>query len=150
MVRNAAAAVVLNHVVYVFCGAGDNGSNLNSIERLAMEGAGGREAYEEAWQLIEPSTDILSVRYYPAAVAINNTEIAILAGYDSDYKKDLVLFNTEDNSVNKVVEDADGSYYPNTNQAALIAPEEIVVLTGRDGNGSPTLITWEKGKERLE
>ena len=58
MIRNAAASVVLNHVVYVFCGAGESG-NLNSIERLAMEGANGREAYEEAWTLIEPSTDIL-------------------------------------------------------------------------------------------
>ena len=114
VVRNAAAATVLNHVVYVFCGAGES-DNLNSIERLAMEGANGREAYEEAWTLIEPSIDILSRRYYPAVIPINNTEIAILGGYENDYLKDVILFNTEDDSVTKVCEDADGSYYPNSN-----------------------------------
>ena len=114
VVRNAAAATVLNHVVYVFCGAGES-ENLNSIERLAMEGANGREAYEEAWTLIEPSIDILSRRYYPAVIPINNTEIAILGGYEDDYLKDVILFNTEDDSVTKVCEDADGSYYPNSN-----------------------------------
>ena len=73
VVRNAASACVLNHVVYVFCGAGES-DNLNSIERLAMEGANGRESYEETWTLIEPSIDILSRRYYPAAIAINERE----------------------------------------------------------------------------
>ena len=115
-----------------------------------MEGASGREAYEEAWRQIEPPSDILSRRYYPAAVAINNTEIAILAGYDTSCLIDVVLFNTVDESLKKVAEDADGGYYPNTNQAALIAHEEIVVLTGRDGNKKPSLITWKKGKKRIE
>ena len=46
--RNAAAAVVLHHVAYVFCGTGDDG-DLNSIERLALEGASGRLAPEPKW-----------------------------------------------------------------------------------------------------
>ena len=50
----------------------------------------------------------------------------------------------------KVAESADGSYYPNSNQAALIGPEEIVVLAGQDGNNNPALITWKKGKESIE
>ena len=115
-----------------------------------MEGADGRESYEETWTLIEPSIDILSRRYYPAAIAINNTEIAIVGGYEHDYLRDVILFNTEDNSVTKVCEDADGSYYPNANQAALIGHEEIVVLVSLDGNDNPALITWKKGKDRIE
>ena len=43
--RNAAAAVVLHHIAYVFCGAGSK-NDLNSIERLALEGANGRVAHE--------------------------------------------------------------------------------------------------------
>ena len=83
-----------------------------------MEGASGREAYEEAWQLIEPPKDILSDRYLAATVAINNTEIAILAGRKTEggkFLRDVVLFNTKYDTVKKVAEDGDGGYYPNTN-----------------------------------
>lgn len=119
-----------------------------------MEGADGRESYEETWTLIEPSIDILSRRYYPAAIAINNTEIAIVGGYDMHYLRDVILFNTEDDSVTKVCEniygEGDRGLYPNANQAALIGHEEIVVLVSLDGNDNPALITWKKGKDRIE
>ena len=65
--------------------------------------------------------NVLSPRYYPAVIALNHTEIVILAGYSSNdgYKGDIMLFNTQDNSVNKVVElnseASDIGYYPNTN-----------------------------------
>ena len=137
--RNAAAAVVLHHVAYVFCGAGSK-SDLNSIERLALEGASGRVAYEQAWQIIEVPINVLSPRYNPAVIALNHTEIVILAGFSNNdgYKGDVVLFNTQDNSVNKVLElDAaagDIGYYPITNQTALFAPEHVVMLCGLEGN----------------
>ena len=60
-------------------------------------------------------------RYFPAAVALNHTEIVILAGYGSNsgYMGDVFLFNTQDNSVNKVLElnaeAGDIGYYPITN-----------------------------------
>ena len=51
---------------------------------------------------------------------------------------DVILFNTQYQSASKVVElnkDAgDIGYYPNTNQSALVAPEEVVMLCGRNGN----------------
>ena len=61
--------------------------------------------------------DVFPCRYYPAVAPINDTEIAIISGYDSHYFKDVYLFNTEKKSVKRVVEDYDGSdgYYPNTN-----------------------------------
>ena len=107
---------------------------------------------KDAWELIEVPENILSVRFYPAVVAINDTEIAILGGYDREYYKDVYLFNKNDHSVKRVAEDCDGGsgYYANTNQAALIAHEEVVVLTGRDGNKNPSIITWKKGKDRIE
>ena len=79
MTRNAAAAVVLHHVAYVFCGAGDI-RDLNSIEKLALEGAGGRIDHESSWELINIDPNVLSPRFSPAVVPINDTEIAILAG----------------------------------------------------------------------
>ena len=107
---------------------------------------------KDAWELIEVPENILSVRFYPAVVAINDTEIAILGGYDREYYKDVYLFNKNDHSVKRVAEDCDGGsgYYANTNQAALIAHEEVVVLTGRDGNKNPSIITWKKGQNRIE
>ena len=106
--------------------------------------------------MISVPENVLSPRYYPAVIALNHTEIVILAGYSSNdgYKGDVMLFNTQDNSVNKVVElksEADDiGYYPNTNQGALIAPEHVVVLCGVDGNNSPILASWKKGDERIE
>ena len=105
VVRNAAAAVVLHHVAYVFCGTGDDG-DLNSIERLALEGASGRLAPEPIWLLIMVSQDILSPRYLPAVIALNHTEIVILAGYSTEegHMGDVMLFNTQYQTVSKVVE----------------------------------------------
>ena len=102
--------------------------------------------------MIEVPENILSVRFYCAAVAINDTEIAILGGSDRQHYKDVYLFNTDNDSVKRVAEDCDGGsgYYANTNQARLIAHEEVVVLSGRDGNGKPSIFTWKKGKDRIE
>ena len=62
----------------------------------------------DEWELIEVPENILSVRFYPAVVAINDAEIAILGGYDREYYKDVYLFNTNDDSVKRVAEDCDG------------------------------------------
>ena len=63
-----------------------------------------------------------------------------MAGYSTEegHMGDVILFNTQYQSASKVVElnkDAgDIGYYPNTNQSALVAPEEVVMLCGRNGN----------------
>ena len=137
--RNAASACVLNHVIYVIGGEGTSG-HLNSIERLDHRN-------EEAWQLIEVPQDVLSARYYTGFVAINDTEIAILGGCDDrTYYNDVYLFNTKTNIVKLVApHSGDRGYYVNTNQAALIAHEEVVVLSGQNGNNNPAILTWKKG-----
>ena len=114
--RNAAAACVLNHIAYVFCGAGEDG-NLNSIERLSLvQGADG-EAIDSAWQMYTPDIPEFSPRYYPAVAPLNNREIVILAGFDDDYKNDVFLYDTEAHSVTKVAggDANDPTFYPNTN-----------------------------------
>ena len=67
---------------------------------------------------------------------------------------DVMLFNTQYQTVSKVVErstDAgDFGYYPNTNQSALVAPEEVVMLCGQNGNNQLALVSWKKGSDRLE
>ena len=149
--RNAAAACVLNHIAYVFCGSGDDG-NLNSIERLALERGADEDDLSHAWQLFTPDIAEFSPRYYPAVAPLNNREIVILAGYDEDYKNDVFLYDTEAHSVTKVAggDASDPTFYPNTNQLALVSHDTVVGLVGTDGNEDPCLITWKKGDAKIE
>ena len=149
--RNAASACVLNHIAYVFCGAGDDG-NLNSIEKLDLEKCAAGHDPDYSWQLFTPELPEFSPRYYPAVAALNNREIVILAGYDGDYKNDVFLYDTETHGVTKVAggDAEDVTFYPNTNQLALVADDTVVGLVGGDGNAKPYLIKWKKGDERIE
>lgn len=144
---------MLNHVAYVFCGEiGRNNNTTNSIELLPIEEAS-RGGINEVWQLIEVPEDILSCRLVPAVVAINDTEIAILGGYDTKphpalFFKDVYLFNTKNKRVKRVAENSDGnddSCFTNNNMTALIAHEEVVMLAGRFKHTKPSIFTWKKG-----
>ena len=98
--RNAAAACVLNHVAYVFCGEGSS-TNLNSIEKLSLVNIT-EETQGHTWEMITPD-DTLSPRYYPAVVPLNDTEIAIFSGYNNAYLSDIVVFDTVNDSLMQVV-----------------------------------------------
>ena len=62
------------------------------------------------WQLIDVPKNILSPRYRPAVAPLNESEIAILGGFDDDENKlsDVVIFNTTTKKCKKVT---DGGNY---------------------------------------
>lgn len=66
--RRDHASCALGNAVYVFCGtSGDCSMNLNSVERLVVQGT----QHMKHWQLIRMPTATLSPRYQPAVAPIN-------------------------------------------------------------------------------
>ena len=61
--------------------------------------------------MIIPITD-LAPRCYPTVAVVNNTDIAILGGYDSsEYLSDVVIFNMESGFCRQVIYDPALEFY---------------------------------------
>ena len=88
---------MLQAKIYVFCGT-DYSQILNSIEVISENALVPHS--EARWQLINISKDILAGRYACAVSPINDTEIAILGGFN---KSDVILFKTTTKKCEKKV-----------------------------------------------
>ena len=60
------------------------------------------------WQLIDVAENILTKRLAPAVAPLNNTEIAILGGWNNGKLSDVIVFNTTTKTCQKV--SAGGDY----------------------------------------
>ena len=97
--RIAHSACTLNGIVYVFCGYGDD--YLNSIEMISESSLLANAT--TLWQLINVAENILTKRSTPAVAPLNDTEIAILGGWNKPNSlSDVIVFNTTTKTCQKV------------------------------------------------
>ena len=65
-----------------------------------------------------------------AVVALNSQEIAILGGYNGKELGEIFIFNTKTEKCQKVAYTDDFKFYVDGNQAALVLPGRVRILTG--------------------
>ena len=65
-----------------------------------------------------------------AVVALNSQEIAILGGYNGKELGEIFIFNTKTEKCQKVACTDDFKFYVDGNQAALVLPGRVRILTG--------------------
>ena len=132
----------LNGIVYVFCG----GTNvyLNSIEMISESSLLANAT--TLWQLINVAENILTKRADPAVAPLNDTEIAILGGWDGNNDlSDVIVFNTTTKTCQKVSAGGDYKFLAVGNQCVQAGINKVVALvTDEDGN-KPAVISWTKG-----
>ena len=100
--RYCHSACTLNGIVYVFCGY-DGRDYLNSIEMISESSLLANAT--TLWQLINVAENILTKRETPAVAPLNDTEIAILGGWNSGSSgslSDVIVFNTTTKTCQKV------------------------------------------------
>ena len=135
------SACTLNGIVYVFCGYGGRGY-LNSIEIISESTLLANAT--TLWQLINVDKNILTKRSRPAVAPLNDTEIAILGGWNYSYRlSDVIVFNTTTKTCQKV---AAGDYKFNAagNQCVQAGINKVVALV-KDKDDKPAVISWTKG-----
>jgi hypothetical protein len=95
------------------------------------------------------SKKILIPRARLALAPINETEIAILGGYDGTKNfNDVVILNTKTSKCEQVASGGNYKFLVNGNQCAQIDINIILALAvGVDG--SPALISWTKGEQAV-
>ena len=95
------------------------------------------------WQLINVAGNILTTRCDPAVAPLNDTEIAILGGYDGNRLSDVIVFNTRTKTCQKVSA-GDYKFRANGNQCVQAGINKVVALV-TDKDGKPAVISWTKG-----
>ena len=139
--RYGHSACTLNGIVYVFCGW-DGIYNLNSIEMITESTLLANAT--TLWHLINVAENILIKRTYPAVAPLNDTEIAILGGYDGNSTlSDVIVFNTTTKKCQKVTAGGDYGFDAHGNQCVQAGISKVVALVaGKDSK--PAVISWTK------
>ena len=134
------SACTLNGIVYVFCGS--TGDYVNSIEMISESSLLANAT--TLWQLIDVAENILTKRCYTAVAPLNDTEIAILGGYDNNKLSDVIVFNTTTKTCQKVSAGGDYKFYAEGNQCVQAGINKVVALV-KDKDDKPAVISWTKG-----
>ena len=102
---------------------------------------------EPIWVPIEIPLEVLSTRCNPVVAPLNDKEIAILGGHNSDvYLNDIVLFNIGQESCAKVVEDQSIQFYAFGNQSFTKSMNKIIALVNFQKSDKPSFIEFKRGK----
>ena len=113
---------------------------LNSIEMISESSLLANAT--TLWQLIDVAENILTKRHAPAVAPLNDTEIAILGGYNEG---DVIVFNTTTKTCQKVSAGGDYKFLAVGNQCVQAGINKVVALvTDKEGN-DPAVISWTKG-----
>jgi N-acetylneuraminic acid mutarotase len=109
--RKGAASCTLGGAVYVFCGFGSDTMPMSSVEMLTD--AGSTPELLESWKLIYIPEAVLTPRWLPAVVALNDNEIVIMGGctYEDDEVEnmgDVILFNVGTEEAQKIIKNYAG------------------------------------------
>ena len=138
--RHCHSACTLNGIVYVFCGS--NSSWLNSIEMISESSLLANAT--TLWQLINVAENILTPHDHTAVAPLNDTEIAILDGYDGNKLSDVIVFNTTTKTCQKVSAGGDYKFSAYGNQCVQAGINKVVALV-TDKDNKPAVISWTKG-----
>ena len=95
------------------------------------------------WQLINVAENILTKRKFLAVAPLNDTEIAILGGYDGNCLSDVIVFNTTTKTCQKVSA-GDYKFLTFGNQCVQAGINKVVALV-EDKDDKPAVISWTKG-----
>ena len=117
---------------------------LNSIEMISESSLLANAT--TLWQLINVAENILTKRSTPAVAPLNDTEIAILGGYNNSGElSDVIVFNTTTKTCQKVSAGGDYKFEASGNQCVQAGINKVVALVcDKDGN-NPAVISWTKG-----
>ena len=97
------------------------------------------------WQLINVAENILTPRTVPAVAPLNDTEIAILGGYNRPNSlSDVIVFNTTTKTCQKVSAGGDYKFDADGNQCVQAGINKVVALVSHKYN-KPAVISWTKG-----
>ena len=79
---------------------------------------------------------------------LNDNEIVVMGGCDkSGFLGDVIVFNTQTQQCQNVVQDSAFKFEACSNQCAKTNLNTVVALVHKDGKSSlPTLIKWTKGE----
>ena len=101
--RFASSACLLAGNAYVFAGANSDGGQtyVNSIEKIATDSLFSNGP--DCWTLIKVPQNVFTPCKNPAVAPLNDTEIAILGGYNEGRLGDVLIFDTNTEKCVKVV-----------------------------------------------
>ena len=142
--------------LYVFCGINANKMPINSIE--VLDDACSALDLIQGWREIQVSEAILTPRWVPACVPVNEDQIAIIGGISFDANDDpgvmgdVVLYDTTEGTVERKVINMPGllqicSY---GNQAASVGDDTVVVLGMDEDRGNIRAVQFKKGVKMLK
>ena len=153
--RFAASACLLAGNAYVFAGKNSD-THLNSIEKIAADSLFSNGP--DCWTLIKVPQDVFTPCTNTAVAPLNDTEIAILGGYNEGRLGDVLIFDTNTEKCVKV--DTEGSllfrlfvgqykFFAFSNQCAKSGMNKVVAFVVDNDDGNPSVIEWTKGESAV-
>ena len=118
MARSRHAAVVLDGYIYTYGGTVQQA--LSSIERLSVD------SNESSWTIF--SIEGLSARCRAFMCRLNDNEIVVAGGCNTERLSDAIAVNPKTQTVRAIVNQSEFSFYGRSDQAALNQSGEVFAL----------------------